>query len=154
MADGPRTPREEPMSDEETTNVPKKKRKKATSPTKRSLAECRKRGWTAQVVERWNSHAFKRIDLFGCIDIVAITPEGIVGIQAASDNAGGGHSDHVKKILAEPRAKAWLAAGARLEVWSWGKRGAASERKLWRLRVEAIEVSRFEESLEQMAEAA
>jgi hypothetical protein len=45
-----------------------------TSPTQRSLAECRKRGLTVQVVERWNSHARVRVDLFGVIDLVALIP--------------------------------------------------------------------------------
>ncbi len=46
----------------------------SNSPTSRSLAECRKRGWTAQVVEHWNPHAHIRQDLFGVIDIVALIP--------------------------------------------------------------------------------
>jgi hypothetical protein len=44
------------------------------SPTQRTLAECRKRGWVCQVVEKWNPHARIRQDLFGCIDIVALVP--------------------------------------------------------------------------------
>ncbi len=105
------------------------------SPTARSLAECRGRGWYAQVVEKWNPYAKIRQDLFGVIDIVAITPEGIMGIQATS---AGNHSSRVKKILEEVMARAWLDAGAKLQVWSWGKRGARGERKKWTLRAEAV----------------
>lgn len=127
------------MTDEADHNIEgaPKKRKKAKSPTARSLEECRKRGWIAGVVERWNQHAHVLQDLFGCIDIIAITPTGILAIQATSNN-GGNHSARVAKVLAEPRAKAWVEAGGKFEVWSWAKQGARKERKLWTLRVEDI----------------
>lgn len=98
------------------------------SPTARSLAECKKRGWPVQVVERYNQYARRRVDLFGVIDIVAITPEGILGIQATS---GSNHSSRVNKALEEPRLHAWLKAGGRFQVWSWSKRG-----RFWELRDE------------------
>ena len=115
------------------------------TPTARTLAECKRRGWTAQVVEKWNPHARVRQDLFGCIDIVAIAPPDdeilgsprIIGIQATSNN-GGNHAAHRAKILAEPRIKAWLEAGAALELWSWAKQGPRGKRKVWTLRVEAF----------------
>lgn len=128
--------------------TPKKKRRRGTSPTARTLAECRKRGWTAQVVERWSQYARKTLDLFGVIDVVAIVPReagpralvgipqgAILGIQTTSDAH---HSDRRAKILAEPRARAWVKAGGRLELWSWSKRGDRGKRKLWSLRVEAF----------------
>lgn len=107
----------------------------AVSPTQRTLQECRRRGWTAQVVERWNPHARIRQDLFGCIDIVAITPSGILGIQAC---AGSSHSTRMAKVIATPTTKLWLEAGARLEVWSWAKRGARGKAKRWTLREEGV----------------
>jgi len=137
------------IADLETESAPKK-RTKPTSPTKRTLAECRKRGWTAQVVERWNQHARVRVDLFGVIDLVAIVPpinplvppvagdpSGILGIQAC---AGASHAARRDKILAEPRARQWVVAGGRLELWSWSKRGERGKRKLWTLRIEAFSV--------------
>jgi hypothetical protein len=142
-----------------------------SSPTQRSLAECRKRGYTAQVVEKWNSHAKVRVDLFGVIDIVAITPPtpgdrdachceawnesecACGGYQAMmSDSgrilaiqacAGSSHSARLAKILAEPRAKQWVEAGGLLELWSWSKRGARGKAKRWALRVDAVTVERF-----------
>lgn len=112
-----------------------KKRKKGTSPTARSLAECRKRRWTAGVVEKFvrfpkPGHL---VDLFGVIDIIAITPEGIVGIQATS---GTNHANRRDKILAEPRARQWIDAGCKLELWTWSMKGSRGKRKLWALRVE------------------
>lgn len=44
------------------------------TPTARSLAECRKRGWHAQVVEQTIPRTFIKRDLFGVIDIIAVTP--------------------------------------------------------------------------------
>lgn len=144
------------------------------SPTARTLAECRKRGWIAQVVEQTIPRTFIKRDFLGCIDIIAITPSKvqiaspccvmhapysgesftcrtcgktnavepsrIVGIQATSNN-GGNHSARVQKILAEPRASAWLGTGAKIAVWSWAKRGARGKRKTWALREEWIMAS-------------
>jgi len=130
----------------------KPKRKKSTSPTARTLAECRKRGWPAGVVEKFVRFPppGHHVDLFGVIDLVALVvvhtegkpdvmARGVLGIQACA----GGNGDHARrraKILAEPRAKQWVEAGNRLELWSWSKQGAAGKRKLWTLRVEAFTV--------------
>lgn len=122
-------------------DAPKAKRKKKTSPTQRTLAELRKRGITAQVVERFNRFPppGKRVDLFGVIDLVAIVPPvpgaggSIAGIQAC---VGASHAARRDKILAEPRARQWVEAGGRLELWSWSLRGAAGKAKRWTLRVE------------------
>jgi hypothetical protein len=105
------------------------------SPTARSLAECRKRGWECQVVEHYNFYTKRKHDLFGVIDIVACTPNGILGIQATT---GDNHAARVTKSLAEPRLARWLASGARFSVWSWSKRGDRGKRKLWTLREEAL----------------
>lgn len=126
---------------DESLELPKKKRKKPVSATKRALAECRKRGWLAQVVEQTIPRVFIKRDLFGCIDIIALTPDGIVGIQATAGD--GNHTKHLDKIYAEPRAKRWLESGAALEVWTFLLRGKAGERKLYQLRTEAIAVDRF-----------
>ncbi len=105
------------------------------TPTQRTLAECRKRGYHVQVVERFCVYSKRRIDLFGVIDLVAITPTGILGIQCTS---GANHASRRTKALKEPRLQAWLEAGARFSVWSWSKRGSAGKRKLWTLREEEI----------------
>jgi len=113
-------------------------KRKGKSPTARTLEYCRdKLGWHVQVVEKWNQWAHKRIDLFGCIDIVAIAGDQIIGIQATDDTS---HSKRREKALHEPRLRAWLAAKAGFEVWSWGKKGAAGKRKLWTLRREPLEL--------------
>jgi hypothetical protein len=109
-----------------------------SSPTSRSLQHAKKLGWHAQVVERWNQYARVRQDLFGCIDVLAIAGDKLIGIQATSGN---NHASRVAKALKEPRLRAWLAAGALFEVWSWAKQGKAGKRKLWTLRREPLELS-------------
>jgi hypothetical protein len=64
--------------------------------------------------------AHVRIDLFGCIDIVAIKEgeNGVLGIQCTSS----GHtSDRFKKIIVIPEIKTWLKCGNRLLLQGWGK---------------------------------
>lgn len=113
-------------------------KRKGLSPTARTLAECRKRGWIAQVVEQTiripGKRTFKR-DLFGVIDIVAVTPTGILGIQATS---GSNVSSRINKAKAESRLIVWLRVGARFEVWGWAKQGPRGKRKTWQLRAEEI----------------
>lgn len=121
--------------------LPRAKRKKSTSPTQRTLAELRKRKMSAQVVERWNPHAKVRVDLFGVIDLLAIDSNtgnvlGRASILAIQACAGASHAARRDKILAEPRARQWVEAGGRLELWSWSLRGAAGKAKRWTLRVE------------------
>lgn len=126
---------------------PARKRKKAVPTTARTLAECRRRGWIAGVVERripFPKPRGTKIDLFGVIDVVAIAPgvKGVIGIQSTA-NIGGHHAKHRDKILAELRARQWLEAGNRLELWTWAKQGARGKAKRWTLRVEVFEVDQW-----------
>lgn len=105
------------------------------SPTQRTLEHCRKLGWDAGVVERWNMHARVRHDLFGFVDIVALDPRtGLRMIQATT-------TDHMQERINKIEGDADLARIARslgvrcaVEVWGWAKRGAHGKRKLWTLR--------------------
>lgn len=114
-----------------------------SSPTQRSLEFCRKQGWIAGVVEKWNPHARIRQDLFGCIDLIVIDDleQGPLAVQATS---GTGHAARRKKSVAEPRLKLWLEAPARFEIWSWSKRGPRGKRKVWTLRREPIILAHLE----------
>lgn len=106
----------------------------AASPTARALAECRKRGWMAHVVEKYNSFTRRKSDLFGFIDIVALDgQQGVLGLQVTSSDHIAGRVDKIRGECAEAFA-AWVAAGNRVAVWGWAKRGAAGRRKVWRLR--------------------
>lgn len=109
-----------------------------TSPTQRALAELRKLGFTAAVVEKWNPHAHIRQDLFGCIDIIAVFPGfGILAVQATSGE-GGNHAARRAKAISEPRLRKWLESGGRFEVWSFRKAGERGKRKLWAMRRDPV----------------
>lgn len=103
------------------------------TPTSRTLERCKELGYYAEVVERWVPFSKTRKDLFGFIDIVAITPAGILGIQATSSS---NVSARRKKILNldEPILEAWNQAGGYVEVWGWGKRKKrGADGKFWQL---------------------
>lgn len=72
------------------------------------------------MVERFNFHAKRRIDLFGIIDIVAINLGQIVGVQSTSYAQ---RKSHLNKIYGDEleNTKAWLAAGCHLWLISWKK---------------------------------
>jgi hypothetical protein len=56
------------------------------SPTQLTLAKLQKENYPlVQVVEKWNSWGRVRVDLFGCIDVLAISEDGnTVAIQTTS----------------------------------------------------------------------
>jgi hypothetical protein len=123
---------------------PTKKRRKNTSYTQFAMKECRKRGWHPAIVEKFVAFPKPghRVDLFGVIDIVAIVPPDdlllghaqIIGIQCTNRT---GHVPHRDKILAEPRARMWVEAGARLELWTWARRKVGRATR-WAMRTEAF----------------
>jgi hypothetical protein len=91
----------------------------------------RDRGVVLDKVEYWNSFAGKRKDLFGCIDLVGLTPNNhILGIQSTSGKC---RSAHLKKILAEPRIKRWLECQGKFHLVTWTK-----VKNRWRPRIEEI----------------
>ena len=94
------------------------------------------------MVERWNPYGRVRVDLFGFIDIVAISHfDGkIFGVQTTSI---GNTSTRIKKILAIPEAKYWLQAGAKIYVHGWGKKGKTGKRTMWEVVVREITLSDF-----------
>lgn len=100
------------------------------SPTQRSLAHLKSLGYQAKVVERWNSFARCRQDLWG-IDILALKAgEPILVVQATSrPNV----SARVTKLRAAGFVELWQSVGATIEVWGWAKRGPRGKRKTWTL---------------------
>jgi hypothetical protein len=119
-----------------------------SSPTARTLAWLRENGWTAHVVEQTihaQGRVFKR-DCFG-FDVLACKAAGIanpqnhiLGIQAC---AGASHATRRAKLLRNPQAATWLAAGGRLAVWSWRKAGPRGKRKTWTCRADELVLSDF-----------
>ena len=93
----------------------------AASPTQRSLAELRDRGYLAAVVERWNPYARIRQDLFGIIDLVAVKAGETLGVQTTS---GSNVAARITKIQDSPALAQLRAAGWRIAVHGWRKNAA------------------------------
>jgi hypothetical protein len=103
------------------------------TPTARTLAALRAQGYIAATVEKWIPRMKRRVDLFGCIDILAFKADvpGVLGVQATTaDHA----AERMEKAKAEPRMMSWLVAGMgrRFQVWGWRKVGARGKRKTWK----------------------
>lgn len=101
------------------------------SPTQRTLALLRGRGFVADVVERWIPGGFVRRDYLNIVDILAITGRDTIGVQSC----GEAFSDHWKKMTEEHSgsAKAWLENySRRLLLIGWRpvkvKRGGVAKR--------------------------
>lgn len=95
------------------------KRKSSRSPTELSLAHMRKQGCVAQVVEKWNPHARVRSDLFGCVDVLCLHPDGeTIAVQATSR---ANVSSRVAKIAEVEHLAAIRRCGWRLVVHGWDK---------------------------------
>jgi hypothetical protein len=88
------------------------------SPTQRSLAEMRNRGYTAQVVEKWNPWAKIRQDLFGFIDVLCVGLGETVAVQCTS---GSNVSSRIKKIAESQDLPTIRRAGWRILVHGWRK---------------------------------
>ena len=69
------------------------------TPTQRSLALLRERGYLTAVVERWNPHAKIRQDLYGVADLIAVRPLEVMFVQTTS-------GDHVAERIAKVKAHA------------------------------------------------
>lgn len=93
-----------------------------SSPTQRSLAVMRERGYVADVVEKWIPQARKRKDLFGFIDVLCVHKErsgDVVGVQATS---GSNVAARVDKIINHDNVGAVRKGGIRIFVHGWAKR--------------------------------
>lgn len=116
----------------------------AKTPTQRTLAELRKRGYVCDIVERWLGGVRRgdggfgiRKDLFGVMDIIALDKMNllILGVQSTGQDFAG----HRRKLFTE-KARVidlWLQCGGVFELWGWRKvkRG---NRQIWEPRIERI----------------
>lgn len=102
-----------------------------TSPTQRSLAYLRKQGYLACVVEKWIPRANIRKDAFDCIDVLAIRPGEVLGVQATSRD----HVSHrITKIRELDHFEQLQACPIRIVVHGWGKMASGK----WELREEVV----------------
>lgn len=89
-----------------------------TSPTQLSLRHLRKTCAAVAVTEKWNPHARIRQDLFGFVDILALSGSETIAVQSTSwDNV----SSRVKKIAESPLVEAVKSAGWSIIVHGWRK---------------------------------
>lgn len=90
-----------------------------SSPTQRTLAELRKRGYPlVAITEKWNPHAKIRQDMFGIVDVFAVGAD-IVAVQATS---GSNVSSRVAKITSSEALPHLRKANIRVLVHGWTKR--------------------------------
>lgn len=104
------------------------------SPTSRSLAYLREQGYTAEVVEKWNPHARIRQDLWGFVDILAITDQpGLPPVLAVQTTSGGEVARRIAKIVDHPNVGIVRRAGVTIHVHGWRKLKSG-----WAVRVEDV----------------
>ena len=106
-----------------------------TSPTQRTLKMLKQQGRICGTVERFLQYAGpfgKRVDLFGFIDIISLSDDGIVGVQSC----GQSFSEHRKKMLENEILPKWLKH-AKVELIGWRKVKAKKGGKamVWKPRV-------------------
>lgn len=107
----------------------------------RTMEACRDRGRLVAMVERplprsRANPGGKKVDLYGCFDLLACSPEeGIIGIQVTGPNGG---PDHWKTLTVERAYEAdiFLRSGGTIELWTWTQRLKAprsktDRRKVW-----------------------
>lgn len=88
------------------------------SPTTLTLKHLRDQGYTAEVVEHWNSHARIRQDLFGFVDVLAVKGDETLAVQTTS---AANVSTRINKIAASPHVGAVRDAGWTIRVHGWAK---------------------------------
>lgn len=105
----------------------------AVTPTARTLRELRKRGYRADVVERWiGGGAFRvRKDLFDCWDVAYVGGGEFGLVQTTS---GSNVSSRLRKIADAEATPSLRDANVRLLVHGWRKNAAGR----WVLREEDV----------------
>lgn len=99
------------------------------SPTERSLAMLRKRGYLCRVVEYWHAQAEIRVDLWGC-DILAVrTGMPPLLVQTTSQS---NRSARERKLEKSPTTTTLLRAGWEIHVHGWNGRGCDERKLTWK----------------------
>lgn len=101
---------------------PIKRKKSSTSPTARSLKYLRGLGYIADVTERWIPRRNVRKDLFGFIDILAISDTEVLAVQSTGGD-GGNVAARVTKIT-EHENYSKVCKHIRIVVHGWRKNAA------------------------------
>ena len=101
------------------------------TPTARTKKLLEADGYVVAIVEKWIpfSKPPRRLDLFGFIDLLAMRPGELIGVQVTSTS---NISARIHKIEQSPYRDWWVSTGSRLEVHGWSKK-AQGKRKIWTL---------------------
>lgn len=111
------------------------------SPTQRSLELLKENGYAPWIAEHYNAFARVRRDLYGFIDIVALSHE-YKGILAVQTTSGTNVSARVAKILGLPIHRLWISCGNRIQIHGWRKL-----RGRWKCRILEYENGKFQEEI-------
>lgn len=95
------------------------------SPVQRTLKWLREHGYEADKTEHYNWKGKVRVDLFGFIDILAVSEHHLLAIQVTDDSH---RAAMRKKVLASKIARL-LVYHMDIEVWSWGLKLTGERRK-------------------------
>lgn len=102
------------------------------NPAARSLELLRNHNFICQTVEYFNPWAKIRKDLFGFIDIVAVSTTGGKGVLGVQSTTGSNMSNRIKKILSIPDTKHWLMAANQIQLHGWRKVKQGGSRLTWK----------------------
>ena len=110
----------------------------------RTVARIRHEWLTVGDVESYDSRFSRSSDLFGIIDLLVVTPDRTIGVQAC----GRDRQQHIDKFCDDihiRKTELWLTGGSRsLELWSWvqvngyKKDGGRAKTMFWYPRVQII----------------
>lgn len=111
------------------------------SPTQRSLALLRERGYLCAVVERFVRFPppGHRVDLWGIGDILAVKPGETLLVQCTTT----GTAERVRKIAENENTLKLLLVPWKIEVWGWRKVGPRGKAKRWECREIPITAGSF-----------
>lgn len=99
------------------------------SPTQRTLADMRKRGYVAEVTERFCQFTRRRKDLFGFCDVLCLGDGEVIAVQTTS---WANVSARIKKIADHENVASVRKAGIRILVQGWrkGKNGRYEKKEV------------------------
>lgn len=103
----------------------------AKTPTQLSLAMLREDGWFCWITEHWNSFSRTRQDLWGFVDIIALKPGQILGVQTTTAT---NMSARIKKIADHENVGHVRDANIMIHVHGWHQ----DDKRKWHCKVKDV----------------
>ena len=101
------------------------------SPTQLSLEKLREDGWFCWITEHYNYYARKKQDLWGFVDIIALKPGQILGVQTTTAS---NMLARIKKIADHENVGAVREAGWTIHVHGWHQ----DDKRKWHCKVKDV----------------